>query len=102
VDKSELALFIATNPEAREYLSEIKEFAEDFGIKLDTEEALTKAWKRVKPSIPQESKTEKDFDIKSKAQAKKVDLSKVTMEEIYSDDFTTAQRKEWRKIHYPE
>jgi hypothetical protein len=60
-DKSELALFIATNPEAREHLDAIKEFAEDFWIKLDTEEALAKAWKRVKPTIPQESQSEKDF-----------------------------------------
>ena len=101
-DKSELALFIATNPEAREHLDAIKEFAEDFWIKLDTEEALAKAWKRVKPTIPQESQSEKDFDIKSKWLAKKVDLKSVTMEEIYSDDYTPQQRKEWRKIHYPE
>lgn len=66
MDKSELALFISMNPEARDHLEAIKEFAEDFGLKLDTEESLNKAWKRVKPTIPVESRTEKDFDIKSK------------------------------------
>lgn len=100
VDKSELALFIATNPDAREHLSEIKEFAEEFGIKLDSEEALAKAWKRVKPAIPVESKTERDFDIKSKWSTKKVDLSQVTMDEIYEEGaYTKEQRSEWRKIH---
>lgn len=99
VDKSELALFIATNPDAREHLTAIKEFAEEFGIKLDTEESLAKAWKRVKPSIPVESQTEKDFDIKSKWPTKKTDLSKVTFEEIYSWDFTADQKREWRKLH---
>ena len=66
MDKSELALFVSMNPEAREHLDAIKEFADDFGLKLDTEEALNKAWKHVKPTIPKESQTEKDFDIKSK------------------------------------
>jgi hypothetical protein len=98
-DRSELALFIAINPEAREHLEAIKEFAEEFNLKLDSEESLTKAWKRVKPTIPAESKTEKDFDIKSKWTQKKTDLSKVSMEEIYSDAYTLEQRKEWRKIH---
>ena len=98
-DRSELALFIAINPEAREHLEAIKEFAEEFNLKLDSEESLTKAWKRVKPTIPTESKTEKDFDIKSKWTQKKTDLSKVSMEEIYSDAYTLEQRKEWRKIH---
>jgi MarR-like DNA-binding transcriptional regulator SgrR of sgrS sRNA len=98
VDKSELALFIATNPDAREHLDEIKEFAEEFGIKLDSEEALAKAWKRVKPSIPVESKTERDFDIKSKWSTKKVDLSKLSFEEIYSGDYTPDQKREWRNM----
>lgn len=54
------------NQDAREHLDAIKEFAEEFDLKLDSEEALTKAWKRVKPTIPKESQSEKDFDIKSK------------------------------------
>ena len=99
VDKSELALFIATNPDAREHLTAIKEFAEEFGIKLDTEESLAKAWKRVKPSIPVESKTEKDFDIKSKWTTKKVDLSKVSFEEIYSGEYSAEQKQQWRSLH---
>jgi hypothetical protein len=45
---------------------------------------LEKAWKYVKPTIQVESTTERDFDIKSKGTTKKVDLSKVTFEEIYS------------------
>lgn len=103
IDKSELAMFIAINPDAREHLSAIKEFGDEFGIKLDTEEALAKAWKRVKATIPQESTTEKDFDIKSRGQNKKVDLSKVTMDEIYEEGaYTPEQRREWRKIHMPD
>lgn len=66
MDKSELALFIAVNPEAREHLDAIKEFAEEFNFKLDSEESLNKAWKRVKQTIAKESQTEKDFEIKSK------------------------------------
>lgn len=96
-------MFIAINPDAREHLAAIKEFGDEFGIKLDTEEALAKAWKRVKATIPQESTTEKDFDIKSRGQNKKVDLSKVTMDEIYEEGaYTPEQRREWRKIHMPD
>lgn len=104
VDRSELALFIAVNPEAREHLDAIKEFAEEFGIKLDTEEALTKAWKRVKPSIPKESESKSDFSIKWKAPSAKVDISKLSFQEIYSTDdsgkhkFSPEQRAEWRKM----
>ena len=99
VDKSELALFISMNQDARDHLDAIKEFAEELGIKLDNEETLSKVWKRLKPTIPKESQTEKDFDIKSKWPAKKVDLSKVTFEEIYSWDFTAEQKREWRSLH---
>lgn len=98
VDKSELALFISMNPEARDHLEAIKEFAEDFGLKLDTEESLNKAWKRVKPTIPVESRTEKDFDIKSKWTTKKTDISKLSFEEIYSGDYTPEQKREWREL----
>lgn len=103
-DKSELALFIAINPDARQHLDTIKEFAEDFGIKLDSEDALTKVWKRVKPTI-EESKTTKDFEIGSRQKPTKVDLTKVTFEEIYAKDssgndvYTKEQRAEWRNLN---
>lgn len=60
---------------------------------------LEKAWKYVKPTIQVESTTERDFDIKSKGTTKKVDLSKVSFEEIYSGEYTAEQKREWRKLH---
>ncbi len=99
VDKSELALFIAVNPEAREHLDAIKEFAEEFNFKLDSEESLNKAWKRVKQTIAKESQTEKDFEIKSKWSTRKVDISKLSADEIYSWEYTEIQKREWRKIN---
>lgn len=85
-------VFLIKFPEAEKHMDKLKEFT-DKGFSLND------AWKYVKPTIPQESQSEKDFDIKSKWTTKKVDLSKLTMEEIYSDDYTLEQRKEWRKIH---
>lgn len=102
VDKSELALFIAVNPEARDHLDAIKEFAEEFNFKLDSEESLNKAWKRVKPTIAKESQTEKDFEIKSKWSTRKVDISKLSADEIYSWEYSDAQKREWRKINSDE
>lgn len=57
----------------------------------------------MKPTI-EESKTTKDFEIGNRQKATKVDLSKVTFEEIYSKDsngndvYTKEQRAEWRKL----
>lgn len=92
-DKWELALFLVTNPEAKEHLKEVQEFANDTGYDLE------KAWKYVKPTIQVESKTEKDFEIKWKS-SKSVDLTKITLEE--TADLTPAQRSEWRKIHWKD
>lgn len=104
VDKSELALFIATNPDAREHLDAMKEFAEDFGIKLDSEESLSKVWKRVKWTIPKESESKSDFSIRWKTSTTKVDVSKLSFTEVYSKDesgrdkYTPEQRAEWRRL----
>ncbi len=87
-------LFLIKNPDAEKHMDKLKEFT-DKGF------SLKDAWKYVQPTIPKESQTEKDFDIKSKWTTKKVDLSKVTMEEIYSENYTLEQRKEWRKINMP-
>lgn len=85
-------LFLIKNPEAEEYMDKLSKFT-DKGF------SLKEAWDYVKPTIPKESQTEKDFDIKSKWTSKKVDLSKVTFEEIYSWDFTAEQKREWRNLH---
>ncbi len=87
-------LFLIKNPDAEKHMDKLKEFT-DKGF------SLKDAWKYVQPTITKESQTEKDFDIKSKWTTKKVDLSKVTMEEIYSENYTLEQRKEWRKINMP-
>lgn len=103
MDKSELALFISMNPEARDHLDAIKEFAEDFGLKLDTEESLNKAWKRVKPTIAKESESSRDFEIKGKTS--KVDVSKLAITDIYaknddgSSKYTEEQKKKWRSTN---
>ena len=86
-------LFLIKNPEAEKHMDKLTEFTDKWF-------SLKDAWKYVQPTIPKESQTEKDFDIKSKW-TKKVDYSKITMEEIYSDDYTLEQRKEWRKINTP-
>lgn len=52
-------LFLIKNPDAEEHMDKLKEFT-DKGF------SLKDAWKYVKPTLPTESQTEKDFDIKSK------------------------------------
>lgn len=94
IDEIRTDIFLTKNPEAEKHMDEIKVFT-DKGF------SLKDAWKYVKPTLPVESQTEKDFDIKSKWTTKKLDYSKVTMEEIYSDSFTLDQRKEWRRINMP-
>ena len=73
-------------------MDKLKEFT-DKGFSLND------AWKYVQPTIPKESQTEKDFDIKSKWTTKKVDLSKVSFEEIYSGEYSAEQKKQWRDLH---
>lgn len=52
-------VFLIKYPEAEKHMDKLKEFT-DKGFSLND------AWKYVKPTIPQESQSEKDFDIKSK------------------------------------
>lgn len=90
-------LFITKNPEAEEYMDEIKVFT-DKGF------SLKDAWKYVKATVPTESKSHTDFSIKNNNKPTKVDLKNVSLSEIYAKDgnknvFTDQQRKEWRKIH---
>ena len=87
-------LFLIKNPDAEKHMDKLKEFTDKWF-------SLKDAWKYVQPTIPKESQTEKDFDIKSKWTTKKLDYSKITMKEIYSDSYTLEQRKEWRKINMP-
>lgn len=95
VDKWELALFLVTNPDAKEYLEEVKEYMADM-----KNPDLEKAWKYVKPTIAKESETTRDFEIKWKVKPTKVDLNTLSMQEAYEEGrLTTEQRKEWRKIH---
>lgn len=85
-------LFLIKNPEAEDHMDKLKEFT-DKGF------SLKDAWKYVKPTLPKESQTEKDFDIKSKWTNKKVDLSKISFEEIYTGEYTTEQKRQWRDLH---
>ena len=85
-------LFLIKNPDAEEHMDKLKKFT-DKGF------SMKEAWEYVKPTIPKESQTEKDFDIKSKWTSKKVDLAKVTFEDIYSWEYTDAQKREWRSLH---
>lgn len=98
IDKWELALFIAINPEAKEYLDDIKEFASEFNFKLDNEESLAKAWKFVKWNIPAESKSKTDFNLSNKTPKLPKDLTKVKLED--TGDMTPQQRAEWRKANW--
>lgn len=93
IDKWDLALFLVQNPEAKNHLDEVKEYMADM-----KNPDLERAWKYVKPTIPVESQTEKDFDIKSKWTTKKTDLSKLSFEEVYSWDYTAEQKREWRSL----
>lgn len=52
-------VFLIKYPEAEKHMDKLKEFT-DKGF------SLKDAWKYVQPTIPVESRTEKDFDIKSK------------------------------------
>ena len=52
-------VFLIKHPDAEAHMDKLKEFT-DKGFSLND------AWKYVQPTIPKESQTEKDFDIKSK------------------------------------
>lgn len=52
-------LFLIKNPDAEEHMDKLKKFT-DKGF------SMKEAWDYVKPTIPKESQSEKDFDIKSK------------------------------------
>lgn len=84
-------LFLIKNPDAEEHMDKLKKFT-DKGF------SMKEAWDYVKPTIPKESQSEKDFDIKSKWTSKKVDLSKVSFEEIYSGEYTAEQKRQWRDL----
>lgn len=85
-------LFLIKNPDAEEHMDKLEKFTSKWF-------SLKEAWEYVKPTIPEESQTEKDFDIKSKWTTKKVDLSKVSFEEIYSGEYSTEQKAQWRSLH---
>lgn len=85
-------LFLIKNPDAEEHMDKLEKFTSKWF-------SLKEAWEYVKPTIPKESQTEKDFDIKSKWTTKKVDLSKVSFEEIYSGEYSGEQKAQWRSLH---
>lgn len=84
-------LFLIKYPDAEKHMDKLKEFTDKWF-------SLKDAWKYVQPTIPVESRTEKDFDIKSKWTTKKTDLSKLSFEEIYSGDYSVEQKREWREL----
>lgn len=88
-------VFLIKYPDAEKHMDKIKEFT-DKGF------SLKDAWKYVQPTIPVESQTEKDFDIKSKWNTKKVDYSRLSADEIYSWEYSDAQKREWRKVNSNE
>lgn len=88
-------VFLIKYPDAESHMDKIKEFT-DKGFSLQD------AWKYVKPTIPVESQTEKDFDIKSKWTTKKLDYSKISVDEIYSWEYSDTQKREWRKVNSNE
>jgi len=91
IDEIRTDIFLTKNPEAEQHMDEIKVFTDKWF-------SLKDAWKYVKPTLPVESRTERDFDIKSKWTTKKADLSKLSFEEVYSWDYTAEQKREWRSI----
>lgn len=92
IDEIRTDIFLTKNPEAEKHMDEIKVFTDKWF-------SLKDAWKYVKPTLPVESQTERDFDIKSKWSTKKTDLSKVTFDEIYADGaYTAEQKREWRSL----
>lgn len=91
-DKWELALFLVQNPDAKDNLKEIQEFAKK-GFDLDT------AWKYVKPTIKKESVDSQDFSIKWKPKSQKT-IENMTMEEAYAEwALTKEQRYKWIELH---
>lgn len=88
-------LFLIKNPDAEKHMDKLKEFTDKWF-------SLKDAWKYVQPTIPKESQTEKDFDIKSKWSTRKVDISKLSADEIYSWEYSDAQKREWRKVNSDE
>jgi hypothetical protein len=74
-----LALFLVQNPDAKDHLDEVKEYMAEM-----KNPDIEKAWKYVKPTIAKESETTRDFDIKGKVS--KVDVTKLSITDIYAKD----------------
>jgi len=91
-DKWELALFLVQNPDAKDALKEVQEFAKK-GFDLET------AWKYVKPTIAKESVDSNDFSIKWKPKTTKT-LESMTLEEAYAPwALTKEQKYKWIELH---
>lgn len=74
-----MALFLVQNPDAKDHLDEVKEYMAEM-----KNPDIEKAWKYVKPTIAKESETTRDFDIKGKVS--KVDVTKLSITDIYAKD----------------
>lgn len=85
-------IFLLKNPDSSKYLRDVKEKASKHNMTLD------EAWDFIKTKIPKESVTKEDFSIQWKKPIAKVNLSKVSIEEIYKWGYTKEQQKQWRAL----
>lgn len=84
-------LFLSENKEAKEHLDDIHAAVKKYGMDFET------AWTFVKSTIPQESRTKKDFDVGSKEPKLPKDLTKVSPEDALN--LPKEVRAQWRKAN---
>lgn len=76
VDKSDLALFLVENPDAKEYKAAVLKATKEYaGISIE------KAWKLVKATAPKPSETKKEMSVKYTAVNPPKDLTRLSEDE---------------------
>ena len=90
VDKSDLALFLVENPDAKEYKAAVLKAMKEYGgISLD------KAWKFVKATAPKPSETKRDLSVKFTAVNPPKDISKLSEDEALK--LSNSQYLKWAR-----
>lgn len=90
IDSMKEEIFTTKNPDAEPHLKEIRKTMLDYNMDLKT------AWKFVKMDMPEESKSNSEFNIWKNAISTK-DLSKVSPEDALN--LSPEKQREWRKIN---
>lgn len=91
VDKSDLALFLVENPDAKEYKAAVLKAVKEYGISLD------KAWQFVKATSPKPSESKQDMSVRFTAVNPPKDLSKLPESEALK--LSNSQYLKWARAN---